>query len=71
MSIKGPDKARAVVGMKGLEDFIARTPTMTRLTNFRNKEPAVWIQGRRCTPPPTARALLSTPTGGHYPDPGY
>jgi len=26
MSIKGPDEARAVVGMKGLEDFISRTP---------------------------------------------
>jgi len=71
MSIKGSDRARVVVGMKGLEDFISRTPTTDRLTTVWNKEPAVQIQGRRCTPPPTARALLGTPTGGHYPDPGY
>ena len=43
----------------------------TRLTNFWDKEPAVWIQGCGCTPPPTAQALLSTPTGGYYLDPGY
>jgi len=57
--------------MKGQEDFISSTTTTTRLTKFRNKEPAVRIQGRGCTPPPTARALLGTPTGGHYPDPNY
>ena len=43
----------------------------TRLTNFRDREPAVQIQGRGCTPPPPAWALLGTPTGGYYPDPGY
>jgi len=45
--------------------------TENRLTDFRNKKPAVQIQGRRCTPPPTARALFGTPSGGRYPDPGY
>jgi len=70
MSTKGPGKARAVVGMKGLEDFISRTTT-TQLTNFWDKEPAVRIQGRGCTPTPTARVLLGMPTGGHNPDPGY
>jgi len=57
--------------MKGMEDFISRIPTTAWLTNFRNMEPAVRIQGRRCIPPPTVRALLGTPTGGHYTDPGY
>jgi len=71
MSIKGSGKTRAVVGMKGLEDFIPRTSMTTRLTNFRTKEPAVRIQGRRCTPAPTAWALLGTRAGGHYLDPGY
>jgi len=57
--------------MKGLEDFISHTQSKTRLTNFRNKEPVVQIQGHGCTPPPKVRALLGTPTGGHYLDPGY
>jgi len=43
----------------------------TRLTNFWDKEPAVRAQGRGCIPSPPARALLGTPTGGHYLDPGY
>jgi len=42
-----------------------------RLTAFRNKEAAAWIQGRGCIPTPKARALLGTPPGGCYPDPGY
>ena len=46
--------------MKRLEDFISRTTT-TRLTNFRNKQPAVRIQSRGCTPPPPVQTLLSTP----------
>jgi len=58
--------------MKGLEDFIPKhTNEDPWLTNFRNKEPAVRTQGRGCTTPPTAWALLGTPSGGRYPDPGY
>jgi len=57
--------------MKGLEDFIPHTQDKTQLNDFQNKELVVRIQGRGCTPPLTARALLGTPTGGHYPDPGY
>jgi len=85
MSIKGPDEARTVAGMK--EDFILHARKEDplcqqgnqhrkdnedpRATNFRNKEPVARTQGRGSTPPLTARALLGTPTGGLYPDPGY
>jgi len=56
MTIKGPDEAQAVVGMKGLEDFFSRAPITTRRkTRFAGTDPTSTAKPPTWCPTKSAR----------------
>jgi len=65
--MKGPDEARAVVGMKGTTDH---THT-AQWANFRNKEPAVRNPAAGAPRPRPREHSLARLQSGHYPELGY